>query len=159
MNRVVNLYTDVGDLLKCLYDIHLLAARQDVEMWAQALSLARARGLCGVLLSGLDAAQAALGTAVPVSVRTALVAAAPAERLEMARLHDWSYMQWRSAAALPPGARLRWLWGRLLPDAGFLRSTYGADASLPRLWWCHVRRLLVRLSATRAPSSPPDEGA
>ena len=159
MNRVVNLYTDVGDLLKCLYDIHLLAARQDVEMWAQALSLARARGLCGVLLSGLDAAQAALGTAVPVSVRTALVAAAPAERLEMARLHDWSYMQWRSAAALPPGARLRWLWGRLLPDAEFLRSTYGADASLPRLWWRHGRRLLARLSATRAASSPPDEGA
>ena len=139
-----------------------MAARLVVEMWAQALSLARARGLCGVLLSGLDAAQAALGTAVPVSVRTALVAAAPAERLEMARLHDWSYMQWRSAAALPPGARLRWLWGRLLPDVEYLRSAHGADASVPVLWWRQGRRLLARLFVARAPSasspsSPPDD--
>ena len=153
MNRVVNLYTDVGDQLKGLYDLHLLAARLDVDDWAQVQRLALAGGLCGVMQSGLQAAQHALGTPLPVPVLAALAAAVPGERLDPARLHDWSYMQWRNAAALPLRLRLRWLWGRLLPDAGFLRSAHGADASLLVLWWRQGRRLLARLFA-RGPAAP-----
>ena len=153
MNRVVNLYTDVGDQLKGLYDLHLLAARLDTDDWAQVQRLALAGGLCGVMQSGLQAAQHALGTPLPVPVLAALAAAVPGERLDPARLHDWSYMQWRNAAALPLRLRLRWLWGRLLPDAGFLRSAHGADASLLVLWWRQGRRLLARLFA-RGPAAP-----
>ncbi len=153
MNRVVNLYTDVGDQLKGLYDLHLLAARLDADDWAQVQRLALAGGLCGVMQSGLQAAQRALGTPLPAPVLAALAAAVPGERLDPARLHDWSYMQWRNAAALPLRLRLRWLWGRLLPDAGFLRSAHGVDASLPVLWWQQGRRLLARLFA-RGPAAP-----
>lgn len=155
MNRVVNLYTDVGDLLKCLYDIHLLAARLDVPEWKQVVNSASERQLCGVMHAALQAAQSQLGTAIPQETLDKLAQRIAHEPLDPARLHDWSYMQRRNAAALPPGARLRWLWGRLLPDVEYLRSAHGADASVPVLWWRQGRRLLARLFVARAPSASP----
>ncbi|MFT3755230.1 MAG: nucleotidyltransferase family protein [Pseudoxanthomonas sp.] len=150
MNRAVNLYTDVGDLLKCLYDIHLLAARFDDAAWAAVVQAASQRQLCGVVQAALAAAQAQLGTTVPGEVMAALAQRITAEPLDPQRLGDWSYMQRRSVDMLPFGQRLRWMLGRLVPTAGYLRARHGADASVPvlllRHWWRFVLRLSGRHS-------------
>ena len=145
MNRAVNLYTGTGEVLKCLYDIHLLVAWLDDAAWAETVRLAIATGLCGVLHSALEAVRSELRTDVPAWVLAELARAIPMESLDPQRLGDWGYMQRRNAAALPLRQRLYWLWRRLLPDLGYLRSRHGADASVPRLLLDQVRRLLVRL--------------
>lgn len=148
MNRAVNLYTDVGDLLKCLYDIHVLAARFEAGDWESMLQTASERKSCGVVQAALAAAQAQLGTAVPDGILTALAQRIPHELVDPQRLDDWLYMQRRSVAALSLGQRLRWVLGRLMPDSGYLRTYYGADAPLPflllRHWWRMPKRLFAK---------------
>ena len=155
MNRMVNLYTDVGDVLKNLYDVHLLAARFDASDWAQLLEVAAARQLCGVVHAGLQAAHAQLGTVIPPALLASLAQRSTHEPLDPARLGDWAYMQRRNAAALPLPQRLHWLWRRLIPETDFLRKTYGSDASWPRLLLAHWRRFALRVSATRRRTPHP----
>jgi hypothetical protein len=157
MNRAVNLYTGVGDLLKCLCDIDLLAAYLDDEGWARLLRLATDRGLCGVVHAALEAARVDLGTQVPAQVLDAMAQAMARESLDSRRLGEWGYMQRRNAVALPLGARLRWLWGRLLPDLDYLRKLHGGPAPLPVLLVGQVKRLTRRLLGR--PHRPPRRNA
>lgn len=149
MNRVVNLYVGTGEMLKCLYDIHLLSARFDDAQWESVLHLAIDKGLCGVLHEALQAARVELGTMVPGGVLAELARAIPTEELAPDRLNDWIYMQRRNAAALPLPQRIHWLWHRLVPDANFLRQSHGADASFPLLLVRHWRRFVARLFGGR----------
>ena len=150
MNRVVNLYTDIGDLLKGLYDVRLLAERLDPAGWDSMLQLSTQRQLCGVTHAALEAARSQVGATVPDGFMAALVRRIPHESLDPQRLGDWLYMQRRSVAALPLGQRLRWMVGRLVPDPGYLRKHHGADASLPVLLLRHWGRFPERLFGRRS---------
>ena len=150
MNRVVNLYTDVGDLLKCLCDVHLLTVRFESADWETMEQTASERKLCGVVQAALAVAQVQLGTAIPGKTLAALAQRIPYEPVNPQQLGDWLYMQRHSIAALPLGQRLRWVLGRLVPDSGYLRNHYGAGASLPVLLLRHWRRLPKRLFPRRS---------
>lgn len=158
MNRAVNLYVGTGEVLKCLYDVHLLSALFDEAGWERVVRLAEETGLCGVLHAALGASQRLLGTQVSHAVHAALLRRIPEEGLDPERLGDWAYMQRRSIEALPGRQRLRWLWGRLVPDTDYLRSVHGADVPLPALFVAHYGRLVRRLFRSPPPPPPPGPG-
>ena len=79
MNRVVNLYAERNDNLKCLYDIHLLAQGLTGAQWDQVMQLAGRTGLGGTLLSALDMSSACFATEVEPAHRHALARLAAGE--------------------------------------------------------------------------------
>ncbi len=145
MNRVVNLYTGVGDLLKCLYDIHVLIAQLDAEDWTHVVELCSRAGLCGVVHSALEAARKELRTDVPSEILHALEQRACLEKLKPAMLSDWRYMQRQNLRALPWQARPSWLWERLFPDPTYLQHSEGAEKSLARQRLSRIKRLWRRM--------------
>lgn len=154
MDRVVNLYTGVGDRLKALVDIHLLAAQFDSGGWAEVVQLAADSGLCGVVHAGLDAARAELGSPVPGEVRDTLTRGAARETLDPRRMGNWTYMQLQSLRSLPWRHRVAWLWARLFPDPSYLRHGEAREQSLTALRWRRLGRLLRRLLG-----AGPDQGS
>lgn len=146
LHRAMNLHIGVGDGLKWLYDLHLLASRLEPKDWALLRQLCRERGLSGVFLEGIRAAAAEFGTAVPAEVLAELHEQRAHESLDASRLGDWYYMQRQNLRALPSRrAYLQWMWGRLFPPLGYLRELYGADKSTAALLLERARRLLRRL--------------
>jgi hypothetical protein len=145
MNRVVNLYTGVGDLLKCLYDIHLLIEQLNAEDWAHVVELCSRAGLCGVVHSALEAARKELCTDVPSETLHALEQRACLEKLKPAMLSDWCYMQRQSLHALPWKVRPTWLWERLFPDPSYLQHSEGAEKSPARQRLSRIKRLWRRM--------------
>lgn len=148
MHRAMNLYTGIGDRLKWLYDIHLLAQRLTAVEWQDVQGLCAQRGLGGVCLAGIDAAAELFGEAAPQGVLDVLRAQSADEPLDVARLHDWKYMERRNFAALPNlRGRARWLWQRTFPSQGYLQELYGGGQGRTALLWRRCRRLLLRLSS------------
>src|SRR5690606_15503428 len=126
VHRASNLQAGLGDRLKWLYDIHLLAETADEGAWADMVEVSRRARIAGMALDALSMASSLFGTAVPERVREALAQAAPGDDIDAARMADWRYLQWRNLRALPGWmARLRWLWDRLFPPLGYMRESYG----------------------------------
>ncbi|MFB1488898.1 MULTISPECIES: hypothetical protein [unclassified Thiocapsa] len=65
LHRIANIRTGRANRLIWLYDIHLLAGTLEPDQWRSLEALARARGFAGLLLDGLLAASARLGTRLP----------------------------------------------------------------------------------------------
>ena len=147
VHRASNLAAGLGDRLKWLYDLHLLAAMLDRDDgWRRFLAICEQAGSCGIAAEGLDAAAALFGTPVPPSASAALAADRASEPLDAARLSDWRYIQRLNFRALPGwGERLAWIGGRLLPPAGHLRALYGEDLGYPALLWRRLRNAGSRL--------------
>ena len=151
VHRASNLAADLGDRLKWLYDLHLLAAvleRQDD--WQRFLAACGQSQVCGIARSGLEAATALFGTPIPPSVSGVLTVGQAAEPLDASRLSDWRYIQRLNVRALPGwGAKLAWLGERVLPPAGHLRALYGEERSYPALLWQRLLRAGGRLAGNK----------
>ncbi len=146
LHRASNLSAGLGDRLKWLYDLHLLAGRFSAQDWAEVLRACRAHGLCGVCAQAMLATRAELGTVFPEATLQSLMAAARDEVLDANRLQDWSYIQRLNFRALGSWRRrARWLWERAFPSEGYLHELYGADVSRRGLWWARIRRAVGRL--------------
>jgi hypothetical protein len=84
--------------------------------WQRLQHLAVERGLAGVCVGMIEAAQATFGAdfvAVPADLTSGAAARRPSrEWLDATRLRDWRYMQSaRPSSPCPPRAcALRWLW-------------------------------------------------
>nr|WP_084087422.1 nucleotidyltransferase family protein [Lysobacter daejeonensis] len=147
MHRAINLYTGVGDRLKWLYDVHLLALHLQPEEWQVLQTTCRERQLAGVCLSALRAAERWFGPAAPAAVLDELGSLPIGTGVDGARLSDWRYMHRMNLRALPSTwARMDWLVRKLFPETGHLREMYGADRSRMGLWWARVRQLGGRLA-------------
>ncbi len=149
VHRASNLAAGLGDRLKWLQDLHLLAAELDrTDAWPRFVEVCRQARACGLAAEALQASAALFDTAIPDAVAQALAAARRDEPLDATRLHDWRYLQRLNFAALPDwGTRLAWIGERLLPPAGHLRALYGEDLGYPTLLWRRLRRAGARLGA------------
>ena len=146
MHRAINLYTRVGDSLKWLYDLHLLAEHLTPSEWSVVLQLCRQRGLGGVCVAGLDATAAVFGQAVSDEVMAELRATRSGEAVDGDRLHDWRYMHRMNLTALPSlKAKASWLWRKSFPSLQLMREMYGVNHGLSRLWLLRVTRILKKL--------------
>lgn len=150
MHRASNLCAGLGDRLKWLYDLHLLAGTFTDRDWQTLLDLCAQRGLCGICAEGLHATESTFGTAVPVTVLESLRAGRMHESLDASRLADWKYMQLRNFAKLPSlRERATWLQQTLFPPRGYLQELYGRDVGLPGLWGKRIKQALRRLRGAR----------
>ncbi len=150
IHRASNVSCGIGDRLKWLYDIHLLALQFSPSDWAQLQSVCRQRQLCGVVAEAITATGHAFGTPIPLDVANALVLGRRTESLDASRLGDWRYMQRRNLMALPGWKmRARWLWQRAFPSKGYLRELYGDEITTPKLWQLRLSRALSRIGFRR----------
>ena len=146
VHRASNLTAGLGDRLKWLYDLHLLAERLERDGgWPGWLALAERAGACGICAEGLEASMRTFATRVPKDVLRTLAARRGREPLDAARLADWRYIQWRNVRSLPWSRRLPWLRARLLPSLGHMRALYGGGHTPARLLLLRARRLFARL--------------
>lgn len=147
VHRASNLSAGLGDRLKWLYDLHLLANELDAQgKWPQFAGIARQAQGCGVCVEGLAASGALWGTRVPASVIASLEQARASEPLDTDRLSDWRYLQRLNLQALERRRdKAVWLWSRLLPSAGHLRELYGDGHGYAGLLWQRARRAVSRL--------------
>lgn len=147
VHRASNLSAGLGDRLKWLYDLHLLAGVLDVSgAWPAFVGVARRAQGCGMCAEGLAASTKLFGTTVPEEVTRELDAGRKAEPLDARRLADWRYVQRANFRALGGwGERAAWLWSRLLPSAGHMRELYGGEHGRVGLLWQRLRRAIVRL--------------
>jgi len=148
IHRAINLYSGVGDRLKWLYDLHLLAKRFCDAEWQELYRVCGQHQLNGVCLAGLEATAELFGNAAPSAALESLRDGSARESLDSTRLHDWSYMERRNFAALKSlRTRARWLWQRLFPSLAYLQELYGSGQGRPSLLWHRFRRLLLRLNS------------
>lgn len=152
IHRASNLQAGLGDRLKWLYDIHLLARALDAPAWASVVRRGREARVCGILLDGLEAMRA-LFSPPPRDVLASLREAAAYDAVDWRRLHDWNYLQRMNMHALPGARRkLQWIWSRLFPPTGFMREAYGMPrAGRARLLGARFVRMLVRIRGGTAP--------
>jgi hypothetical protein len=155
MHRAFNL-SEPGyyDSLKWLYDIPVLTRGFAVSDWEHFTSLCRARGLAGVCLVSLDAASETFGAeflALPPEVRIALEQARATESLDVSRLRQWRYREFKVMMALPTvRMRLRYLGQRFLPSRDYMAQLYDApDAGYLGLLGIRLRRALKRFLGRR----------
>lgn len=131
-----------GDRLIWAKDIHLLAGALTQEEWTKFCGLARAQGVAGVCLEGLNFACTALGTKVPDWVIQKLGTAGP-ERAS-AYLLDLQQMgrAWRDVSAIQGWYRkLAYVGARTLPAPSFMRSKYPTMAR-SSVAFLYVRRMI-----------------
>ena len=148
LHRALNVYTGIGDRLKWLYDLHLLAGQFDAGDWQALEKTCVDRRISGVCAEGIEAATLWFGSIAPPTVLESLNAARAHDRLDARRMGEWRYMQWRNLVALPSlGARLRWLWQSLSPPTGYLEELYGPDQGRLRLLAERSRRAWQRLTS------------
>ena len=91
IHRASNVCSGIGDRLKWLYDLHLLAQRFGTDDWGRLLGVCRERDLCGVVAEAIAATADAFGPVVPAEVvagtRARYVEAY--ERITGRRFADW----------------------------------------------------------------------
>jgi len=148
MHRVINLYSGIGDGLKWLYDLHLLAQRFSDAEWRELHRLCSQHQLSGVCFSGIEAAEDMFGHAAPAAALATLRSRSAGEPVDARRLHDWNYMERRNFATLTSlRARARWLWQRVFPSQEYLQELYGSGRGRTALLWRRLRRVLLRLTS------------
>ncbi len=154
VHRASNLLAGLGDRLKWLYDLHLLAAALDQAGWARFVQACLDSRTCGICAEGLAAAVDLFDTRVPTEVEQALARGRASEPLDARRLADWRYLQQLNLRALPGWRmKLSWIWSRVLPPAGYMRELYGTGHGRLGLLWMRLSRGLWRFSR-RAPDGP-----
>ncbi len=122
-------------------DVALLAAAMTPDEWQDFARLAVAKGVAGACLAGLRAARADFGAIVPGGVADELGSAAEDPYLHGSALER----AWSDLRSVPGSrAKLRYLRGRLLPAAGFMRAKYPSLAGAP-LIVLYARRLAESL--------------
>ena len=147
IHRASNIDSGIGDRLKWLYDLHLLAERFKKGDWKELQKLCEVRKLCGIVFDGISACRKAFSSPIPNDFLSALSAGAASESLDVSRLSDWRYIQGRNFKALPTwSSRLRWLAHRLFPETGYLHELYGRDMDGAALWLTRSRRAMKRIS-------------
>ena len=146
IHRAANLSAGLGDRLKWLFDLHLLAQRFVPADWETLQRQCVAYGLCGVSSQALLASTDAFATCVPAETMSELEAGASRERIDATRLADWRYVQYQNLLAVPGfWHRLQWLWGRVFPPTDYLPELYGNNVSPSRLWWLRAKRAIGRV--------------
>jgi hypothetical protein len=146
MHRAHDMALHRPDHLKWVYDIHLMVDRLEHAGWDRVLERIIDTQLAGVCLRSIEDATTCFGTRVSLNVIDRLWGAARVEPLEAARLGDWRYIQGRNFMALPTiGAKLRWLWQRLVPTHSHLRELHGEGSWLQLM----ARRLKAGLARNR----------
>jgi hypothetical protein len=147
VHRAANNYTGVGERLKWLYDLHLLASGFEEADWRALVELCRGRGLGGVCADALAATRRAFATAYPEWLEAQLLGQSE-HALDPGRIGDWKYMQRRNLEALPTAAaKARWAWQQLFPGSQYLRVLYGTDEGPLALWLRRARHLLRRVGS------------
>lgn len=147
VHRASNINARLGDRLKWLFDIHLLAGEFRSEDWQAFVQACGSARVSGLGRSGLAAAADTFGTLLPASILDTLAAQAYEDLLDANRITDWRYVNRENLRALPDWpTRVRWLWDRLFPNSGYLREAYGVDAPRPWLLWLRLRRALSRFT-------------
>jgi len=144
MHRAINLYTGIGDSLKWLYDVHLLAQRLHPSDWTALEHLCRERGLGGVCVASLEAAATWFGVGAPAEVMATLRATRGPGDVDGERLHDWRYMHRMNLKSLSPVKRALWIWGKLFPTVSHMREMYASQGGFARLWSLRVTHLLKK---------------
>jgi hypothetical protein len=144
--------------LKWLYDIPAFAKVFSDTDWQRLQHLAVERGLAGVCLGMIEAAQATFGAdfvAVPGELTAALRDASRRESLDVTRLRDWRYMQMQAFLAQPTlRLRARYLWQRLWPSRDYMAYLYGRqDLGYWGLIGIRVRTALRRLLGLKVTGS------
>ena len=150
MHRAFNL-SEPGyyDSLKWLYDIPMITRGFEATDWNHFTTLCRERGLAGVCLVSLDAASETFGAdflALPPEVRASLEQARATESLDVSRLRQWRYREFKVMMALPTvRMRLRYLAQRFLPTREYMAQLYETpDAGYLGLLGIRLRRALKR---------------
>jgi hypothetical protein len=135
-----------GDRLIWANDIHLLARALSANEWDDLCSGAQARGLAYVCLDGLNFARKHLATVIPSDMIERLTAA----RSKSGAAH-YLLSSGQAARALQDfkavdgiSAKARYLIGRTLPSAKFMRAKYPRMSKHP-LALLYVRRALTLL--------------
>ena len=150
MHRAFNL-SEPGyfDSLKWLFDIPMITRGFGATDWNHFPTLCRERGLAGVCLVSLDAASETFGAdflALPPEVRASLEQARATESLDVSRLRQWRYREFKVMMALPTvRMRLRYLAQRFLPTREYMAQLYETpDAGYLGLLGIRLRRALKR---------------
>ena len=151
VHRASNLTAGLGDRLKWLYDLHLLAEALDASAaWGRFVEVARRAQACGICAEGLAASAGLFGTVVPEDVTWALEQGRGAEPVDARRLQDWGYVQRMNFRALRGwGEKAAWLGSRLVPPAGHMRELYGDRYGRAGLLWQRLRRAVMRVIGSR----------
>lgn len=148
VHRASNLGAGLGDRLKWLYDIHLLATGFARVDWDRFETASRQARVCGIAASGLRASQSMFATPLPADTMDRLEGDSGNDALDATRLSDWRYLQRRNLAALDGlVAKAAWLWGRVFPHSDYLRELYGSERGWFGLMWQRSLRLLARFTS------------
>ena len=145
VHRASNLEAGLGDRLKWLFDVHLMATGLDQDGWDVFVAACVRARVCGIARDALEASANLFGTAVSGPAMDALQGAIPHDALDARRLQDWGYLQRQSLRALGWTNGIAWLWGSAFPSFAYMRELYGRDLSRAGLLWVRLRRLLGRL--------------
>ena len=148
VHRASNLSAGLGDRLKWLYDLHLLAgALGQSSGWDDFVEAARRARACGICSEGLSATATLFHTPVPGAVMRALDEGRGDDPVDARRLEDWGHVQRMNFLALRGWrTRLAWLGSRLLPPEGHMRELYGEGHGRAGLLWTRLRRAVARLA-------------
>lgn len=136
-----------GDRLIWLFDLALLGRAMTDADWQALADFAVEKGISGICLEGIRAAEERFGAFCPEAVRTELSGRGSRLYLRSGQLGRAALDLW----AVPgPAAKSRYALARLLPSARFMRDKYGAGPSKP-LPLLYLRRVadLVRRRPTR----------
>ena len=125
MHRVQNMADGTENVLKWLYDLHLLSSQFTPADWQALSDLAIERRLSGICWDGLQAVSREFNTPIPGAILDTLLNAAKHEHMQVTKMHGWFYIQRMSFMAFPRIAlSMRWLRQRLLPSTAYLQARY-----------------------------------
>lgn len=145
LHRAMNLHMGMGDRLKWLYDLYLLADQLTAMDWDGVLGVCREQGVSSVCLDAFRATAEAFGTRLPDPVLAEMGRLAQGEGIDPRQLGNWWYMQLLGLRSIPTVAgRVRWLYRKLFPSLDYLRSFYGHDLTWSQLLVERVRRFASR---------------
>ncbi len=146
VHRASNLEGGLGDRLKWLFDVHLLASRFDAGGWDEFVVACRAARVSGIARDALEATSTLFSTVLSSAAMEQLQAGIADDAVDARRLQDWGYLQRQSLRALPDlPTRVAWLWDRVFPTSGYMRELYGRDLSRAGLLWSRFGRLFGRM--------------
>ena len=145
MHRVATMPQGDADRLIWLYDMYLLSASLNASQWAEFLTLAQQRQLCGSCNHSLQAAMRYFPLAVPAEVMTALAHTAKSEPFKPGKeMKRWQY-NWHVFKSVPGvGNKARLLREHFLPSADYLMEKYQTTNRLA-LPFLYVHRVFAGL--------------
>ncbi len=145
LHRAHDLGLHRPDRLKWLFEIHLMLSRLDDVQRAAWIALIGERNLAAVSARSVEDSIRIFHTRLPAETTAAIASLAAHDTLDVARLSDWRYMQWKSMNAIPTfKGRVEWLRARLFPSKGQLQELYGTG-STSSLMIKRVKRALMRI--------------